>query len=103
MAEGARELFEGLEDRIDPARTRGTTASYRFDVAGAGSWRVQVNNGAVDVTESDAPADCVIRASEEDLLRVVRGELNAVTAYMTGRVKVEGDIGLAMRLRDLFG
>jgi putative sterol carrier protein len=103
MAEGARELFEGLEDRIDPARTRGTTASYRFDVAGAGSWRVQVNNGAVDVTESDAPADCVIRASEEDLLRVVRGELNAVTAYMTGRVKVEGDIGLATRLRDLFG
>jgi putative sterol carrier protein len=103
MAESARELFEGLEDRIDPARTRGTTASYRFDVAGAGSWRVDVDDGRVDVTESDAPADCVIRSSEEDLLRVVRGELNAVTAYMTGRVKVEGNIGLAMRLRDLFG
>jgi putative sterol carrier protein len=103
MAESARELFEGLEDRIDPARTRGTTASYRFDVAGAGSWRVDVDDGKVDVTESDAPADCVIRSSEEDLLRVVRGELKAVTAYMTGRVKVEGDIGLATRLRDLFG
>ena len=103
MAESARELFEGLEGRIDPARARGTTASYRFDVAGAGSWRVQVNDGAVEVSESDAPADCVIRASEEDLLRVVRGELSAMTAYMTGRVRVEGDIGLAARLRDLFG
>jgi putative sterol carrier protein len=103
MAESARELFEGLEDRIDPARTRGMAASYRFDVAGAGSWRVDVDDGKVDVTESDAPADCVIRSSEEDLLRVVRGELNAVTAYMTGRVKVEGEIGLATRLRDLFG
>jgi putative sterol carrier protein len=103
MEKSARELFEGLEDRVDPARTRGTTASYRFDVDGAGSWRVEVNDGAVDVTESNAPADCVIRASEENLLRVVRGELNPVRAYMTGRVRVEGDIGLATRLRDLFG
>jgi putative sterol carrier protein len=103
MAESARELLEGLEDRVDPARTRGTTASYRFDVQGAGSWRVEVDDGAVAVTESDEPADCVIRASEENLLRIVRGELNPVTAYMTGRVRVEGDITLATRLRDLFG
>jgi putative sterol carrier protein len=103
MAETARELFEGLDDRVDRARTRGTTASYRFDVEGAGSWHVDVNDGAVEVTESGAPADCVIRASEENLLRIVRGELNPVTAYMTGRVRVEGDITLAARLRDLFG
>ncbi len=103
MGESARELFEGLEEGVEPARTRGTTASYRFDVQGAGSWHVDVKDGAVDVTESDAPADCVIRASEENLLRIVRGELNPVTAYMTGRVKVEGDITLATRLRDLFG
>jgi putative sterol carrier protein len=103
MAETARELFEGLEERIDSARTRGTTASYRFDVQGAGSWHVDVKDGAVAVTESDAPAECVIRASEENLLRIVRGELNPVTAYMTGRVKVEGDLTLATRLRDLFG
>jgi putative sterol carrier protein len=103
MTDTARELFEGLEGRIDPARTRGTTASYRFDVQGAGSWHVDVNDGAVRVTESDAPADCVIRASEANLLRIVRGELNPVTAYMTRKVKVEGDITLATRLRDLFG
>ena len=103
MAESARELFEELPGRVDPARTRGVRASYRFDVAGAGSWRVDVNDGEVDVAESDEPADCVIRASEEDFLRVVRGDLNAVTAYMTGRVKVEGDIALATRLREFFG
>ncbi|MDQ4018280.1 MAG: SCP2 sterol-binding domain-containing protein [Actinomycetota bacterium] len=103
MAESARELFEGLEEGVDPARTRGTTASYRFDVEGVGSWHVDVNDGDVDVTKTGAPADCVIRASEENLLRVVRGDLNPVTAYMTGRVKVEGDITLAKRLRDLFG
>ena len=103
MAETARELFGGLEDRFDPARARGITASYRFDVGRAGSWHVAVDDGKVSVTESDAHADCVIRASEENLLRIVRGELNPVTAYMTGRVRVEGDLSLATRLRDLFG
>ena len=103
MAESARELFEELPGRIDPARTRGVRASYRFDVAGAGSWRVDVNDGEVDVAESGEPADCVIHASEDDFLRVVRGDLNAVTAYMTGRVKVEGDVALATRLRELLG
>lgn len=103
MAQTARELFEGLEGRIDPARTRGTRASYRFDIAGAGSWHVAVDDGRVAVTERDAPADCVIRASEDNFLRIVRGELSPVTAYMTGRVRVEGDLSLATRLRDLLG
>ena len=103
MAESAREFFETLEERIDPARTRGTNASYRFDVEGVGSWRVEVNDGDVDVRESDAPADCVIRAREEVFLRLVRGEQDPLMAYMLGKVKVEGDVALARRLRDLFG
>ena len=103
MAESAREFFETLEERIDPARTRGTNASYRFDVEDVGSWRVEVNDGDVDVRESDAPADCVIRAREEVFLRLVRGEQDPLMAYMLGKVKVEGDVALARRLRDLFG
>ena len=103
MAESAREFFETLEERIDPARTRGTNASYRFDVDGVGIWRVEVNDGEVDVRESDAPADCVIRAREEVFLRIVRGEQDPLMAYMLGKVKVEGDVALARRLRDLFG
>ena len=103
MAESAREFFETLEERIDPARTRGTNASYRFDVEGVGSWRVEVNDGDVDARESDAPADCVIRAREEVFLRLVRGEQDPLMAYMLGKVKVEGDVALARRLRDLFG
>ena len=44
-----------VEDRRGSERTRGLTASYRFDVDGAGSWRVDVDDGAISVSESDAP------------------------------------------------
>ena len=46
MAESAREFFEGLEGRIDPAKVTGQTVSYRFDIEGAGSWHVAVVDGA---------------------------------------------------------
>ena len=102
MAETPREFFEELPTRIDPARTRGTRASYRFDVDGAGSWRVEVDDGEVRVSESDADADCLIEAPEDTFMKIVRGEQHPATAYMLGKVKARGDTSLALRLRDFF-
>ena len=63
MAETAQEFFDDLAARTagGSERARGLTASYRFDVEGAGSWRVDVDDGAVAVSESDGAADCVSR------------------------------------------
>ena len=101
--ESAREFFAALQERIDPERARGLDASYRFDIEGAGSWRLGSAGGRVEVTESDAPADCVIRTDERTFLRIVGGKQSPMGAYLTGKVKVEGDLGLALRLRDVFG
>ncbi len=103
MAASAREFFEELAGRTagGSERTRGLTASYRFDVDGAGSWRVDVDDGAVSVTESDAAADCVIGVSEDTLLGIVSGRQSPMGAFLMGRIRVDGDVGLAMRLRDL--
>jgi putative sterol carrier protein len=101
--QSAREFFEGLPERIDPERAGTLDASYRFDIDGAGNWRLEAEGRRVVVTESDAPADCVIRTDENTFLRIVRGEQSPMGAYMTGKVKVEGDLGLALRLRDVFG
>ena len=99
----AREFFTQLEERIDPDRTRGMSATYRFEIENAGTWRLEVADGRVSVTESDAAADCVLRASEEIFLRIVRGEQSPTTAFMTGKVRIEGDVGLALKLRELVG
>jgi putative sterol carrier protein len=101
----AKEFFDDLAARTagGSERTRGLTASYRFDVKGAGSWRVQVDDGAVAVSESDGVADCVIAVPEDLFLRIVRGKQSPMGAFLMGKIRVEGDVGLAMRLKDLLG
>jgi putative sterol carrier protein len=105
MAETAREFFTDLAARTagGSERTRGLTASYRFDVEGAGSWRVDVDDGSVAVSESDGPADCVIAVPEDLFLRIVSGRQSPMGAFLMGKIRVEGDTGLAMRLKDIFG
>ncbi len=102
MAESVREFFDGLAGRADQSKTAGMTNSYLFDIEGAGQWKVAVADGKVDVTEGGGEADATILASEETLLAIIRGEQNPTTAYMTGKLKVKGDMGAAMKLQKLF-
>jgi putative sterol carrier protein len=102
MAESVREFFEGLEARVDADKTAGMTNSYLFDIDGAGQWKVDVNDGAVKVAEGPGDADVTILASEETFLKMVRREQNPTTAYMTGKLKVKGDMGAALKLQKLF-
>ena len=102
MAESAREFFDGLEGRLDPAKLDGITASYRFDITGAGSWHVAVADGAAKVTESDGPADCTITMTEDVFDRLRSGTQNPTTAFMTGKIKVDGDMSLALKIKELF-
>jgi putative sterol carrier protein len=102
MTQSAREFFEGLEGRIDPAKTAGMTNSYVFDIEGAGTWKVDVQDGKVSVTEGGDDADATISASEETFGQIASGDMNATTAYMTGKLKIKGDMGAAMKLQKLF-
>jgi putative sterol carrier protein len=102
MAQSAREFFEGLEARIDPAKTAGMTNSYVFEIDGAGTWKVDVQDGKVSVTEGGGDADATISASEETFGQIASGDMNATTAYMTGKLKIKGDMGAAMKLQKLF-
>jgi putative sterol carrier protein len=102
MAGSAREFFEGLEGRLDPSKTAGMTNSYVFEIDGAGTWRVDVDDGKVSVAEGNGDADATIAASEDTFQQIASGDLNATTAYMTGKLKVRGDMGAAMKLSRLF-
>ncbi len=98
----AREFFEGLESRVDPSKTAGMTNSYVFEIDGAGTWKVDVQDGKVSVAEGGGDADATIQASEETFNQIASGDLNATTAYMTGKLKIKGDMGAAMKLQKLF-
>jgi len=97
-----KEFFETLESRIDPAKAAGMTASYRFEIEGAGTWNVDVDDGKVSVSENGADADCTISTSSETFMQIAKGEQNPTAAYMSGKLKVKGDMGQAMKLQKIF-
>jgi putative sterol carrier protein len=98
----AKEFFDGLESRIDESKTAGMNNSYLFDIEGAGKWTVRVEDGKVNVSEGGEDADAVISTSEETFEKIASGEQNPTSAYMTGKLKVKGDMGAAMKLQKLF-
>jgi putative sterol carrier protein len=98
----AKEFFEQLPNRADASKTAGMTNSYLFDIEGAGKWKVSVENGIVSVAEGGDDADAVITTSEETFQKIISGEQNPTSAYMTGKLKVKGDMGAAMKLQKLF-
>ena len=98
----AKEFFDTLESRVDPGKTAGMNNSYLFDIEGAGKWKVDVQDGSVSVTEGVEDADVTISTTEETFAKITSGEQNATSAYMTGKLKVKGDMGAAMKLQKLF-
>jgi putative sterol carrier protein len=105
VAAVTREFFEGLETRADAAKLAGLDHSYRFEIEGEGAWNVRIHAGTVVVREGAAEnhADATIRTSGKVFDRIVSGEQNPATAYMTGKIKIDGDLGAVMKLQRLFG
>jgi putative sterol carrier protein len=102
MAETVQDFFANLPSRADASKTAGMTNSYVFDIEGAGTWKVDVDNGAVTVAEGGGDADVTIATSQETFEKIIAGEQNPTSAYMTGKLKVKGDMGAAMKLQKLF-
>jgi putative sterol carrier protein len=97
-----QEFFEGLPSRVSPDRIEGMNNRYVFEIEGAGVWTVAVADGAITVTEGSGDADTTFSTSEENFEKIVAGEQNPTTAYMTGKLKIKGDMGAAMKLQKLF-
>ncbi|HEX6723856.1 MAG TPA: SCP2 sterol-binding domain-containing protein [Gaiella sp.] len=97
-----QEFFAQLPEKADPAKTAGMNNTYLFDVEGVGQWTVAVDDGKVTVTEGASEADCTLSASEDTLVKIAKGEANPTTAYMTGKLKIKGDMGAALKLQKLF-
>jgi putative sterol carrier protein len=98
----AQEFFDALPGRVTPDRIEGMNNTYVFDIEGAGVWTVAVADGAVTVSDGASDADCTFATSEETFEKIASGEQNATTAYMTGKLKIKGDMGAAMKLQKIF-
>lgn len=99
-------IFQGMMERFNPEKAAGLNATVQFDLSGegGGKWAVQIADGKVDVVKGgvDNPT-ATVKMSADDYADMTSGKLNAMTAFMTGKVKVEGDLNTVMKFQSLFG
>ncbi|KQS54234.1 sterol-binding protein [Brevundimonas sp. Leaf363] len=77
----------------------GNAKSLKLDMGDAGVIRIA---GAV-VDNQDIPSDCTVRVSKDDFEKIVQGDLDPTFAFMSGKLRVDGDIGVAMGLQAVVG
>ena len=70
----------------------------KFDYEGEGVTRIDGKSTPNTVTNEDGPADCTIVISAENLMKMFRRELDPTMAFMQGKMKVNGDMSIAMKL-----
>lgn len=74
-------------------------STLKFDLGGECIY-IDGNNGNA-VSAEDKEADCTIKVAKDDLVALSTGDLNPMTAFMSGKIKVEGDMSIAMKLQSI--
>ena len=99
----AKDVFSEIETRIrsKPEKIAGLNATYQFDLTGE-SWTLRINDGTPSVSPGAAQSpNTTFIATTDDWMNIATGKLNPVTAFMQQKLKVKGDMGLAMKLQGL--
>jgi len=97
-------FISALPEKARSKDLTGIESTYCLETAEGEAWTVRVSGGEVTVHQGiDAQATCKISASEDTLLRLLRGELGAASAYLSGKLKLRGDLSAAMQLQTLLG
>lgn len=97
----ALELLNKLPTAINPQTTAGVDRTIQFNISQPAY--VAIHNGACEVSEGTAEAaDLTLAMSDDDLVSLLTGKLDGMAAMMTGKLKLQGDMGLATQLGRYF-
>ncbi|HSW11518.1 MAG TPA: SCP2 sterol-binding domain-containing protein [Solimonas sp.] len=97
----ASDFLKKLPAAFNPDAASGTTCTIQFNISTP--MHAQIANGACAIVEGTAAAsDLAVTMEDDDLVALLKGELNGMTAFMTGKLQVDGDLMLAQRLGNFF-
>ena len=100
-----QEVFDAMRRGFDAERAKGVHARYQFDLAGpnGGLWWVEVQDANCKMGRGriESPGVTFV-VSDQDWVALSNGTLPGWWAYITGRLKIRGDQGLARKLGDIF-
>ena len=98
-------FFEALPEKLNAKSSMlgGLDCVYQFKV-GESPYNVTLKGGKATVAEGEAASpNCTVTMAEGDFLEMVSGRLNGQMAFLTGKLKVAGDMGLALKLGSFLG
>jgi predicted lipid carrier protein YhbT len=99
-----KELIERLGAKIskDPAVAANFGAIYKFILEGdgGGTWIVNMKD-APGARAGDGAADCTISLGSHDFVELVEGRANGQQLYFQGKLRIDGNLGLALKLQNL--
>jgi hypothetical protein len=102
-----KDIFENhipAKFQAKPDVVQKINAIYQFNISGpgGGSWAVDCTQPGGKISEGTlAGARCTVAATDSDFLAIVNGRLNPQMAFMSGKLKIQGDMGLALKLQQI--
>ena len=96
MSEALQAAVAALQEKLGGG---GFDGSVKFAIEDEGA--IRVADGGVSMDDGDA--DCTISASMDTFQEMFAGELDPTAAFMTGKIKIDGDMSVAMKLGQLLG
>ena len=99
------ETFEALPTIFNPAAAAGMTKTIQWNITGdqAGVWAFRIVNGVGELVPGGVEKpDVTFTISDKDFLALTEGKLDPQSAFFSGQLKVAGDIGLALKVQQLF-
>jgi len=100
-----KDIFERIPDAFQVDKAAGVEVVFQFDISGGdgGSWYVTVKDGTCEVAEGSAGSPTTtIKMADDDFVKLITGELNAMSAFTSGKLKVEGDLMKSQLIEKLF-
>jgi putative sterol carrier protein len=105
MESTPQEVFDSMRGSFQQAKAKGVHARYQWDLSGpqGGQWWIDVDDGKYKMGKGkiDNP-NVTFVAKDKDWVAVSNGQMGGTWAYLTGRLKIRGDQGLARKLGEIF-
>ncbi len=100
-----KEAFDRMPTAFNKDAAKGLDAVYQFDLSGdgGGKWFVTIKNETCEVKEGSHPSpNITISMAAPDYLDMVTGKANGQMLFMSGKLRIAGDLGLALRMQTIF-
>jgi len=100
-----KEVFEAMASRFRADKAAGVNATIQYDITGdqGGTWHAVIKDGTCSVSPGAASSsNLTVTMSSQDWLDMTTGKLSGQMAFMSGKLKLKGDMGLAMKIGGMF-